>query len=474
MTNAGAREANYAIGITDLRRPDAQFAFDRVSVSLGRMLNVGISGVIGRKDTPGRAMITDDYNKQIEWAEQRFIVFYDRNERRAWLIDGLSALLHLVRASLARRRRLGHEVLFDEDDIQESDTPYTGKAAARAVFLNKKNQDLKIYERWNRLVEETGQEGAALERKQTMRRTWEQLPDLVGEIYMTLRILFDIQTDVMTTNGYGARIRTSPRRHLEGWEFRDVATGADPLLPKATVLQDLGLGWVDLLRKINAIILFGVGFGDILRPLGIAEQDLAADPAQGGNLCARWTKLPSAQDLLATTTPVIRDMMDWAYRHPDDSRPLWELVGGLYWHSPDRVFDSCRCGADPTICCDRVQVLLPRQFPRLFARGLRSPSRPLPSHGAVIFGHSVTFPLNWTREAGTAPTEDRLPTTRLPLLSSGQSDMSAGSATTLTNEGPSSQAPSTRSSNSILSKAKKGLKHLFHTEARGQLVPRRE
>jgi hypothetical protein len=337
--------------------------------------------VIGKKDKPGRAIITDDYNKQIEWVEQRFVVFYDRSEKRAWLIDGLSALLHLVRASLARRRNLGHEVLFDENDIKESDSPYTGKAAARAVFYNRDNQDLKIYERWNRVVEETSQEGAVLETKQTTRRTWEQLPDLVGEIYMTLRMLFDIQTDVMTTNGYGARVRTSPRRHLEGWEFRDVATGADPLLPKATILQDFGLGWVDLVRNINAIILFGMDFGEILKPSGMDEQhslscesdiakvDLATDPAQGGNLCARWTRLPSALDLLATTTPVIRDIMERVYRHPDENKHLRELVEGLYWHSPDRVFENCHCGADPAKHCDRVQVLLPTRFPRLFTRG---------------------------------------------------------------------------------------------------------
>ena len=443
-TDEGSREASYDIYKTGLRQPDSRFAFDRVSVSAGKIVSVGGSVAIGKKEKPARAAKTTDYHKQIEWAEERFVVLYDCKDRRAWLIDGLSALLHLVRARLAHRRKVGREVLFTESDIKEPDIAYTGKAAANSVLRNRANMDLKIYEKWNRVVEETSKTGEEPpETSLKTQRTWEQLPDLVGDIYTILGMLCDIQTDTLTMDGFGAKVHRSPRRHLEGWDFQQVATGADPLLPKAASLRDIGLGWVDLVRTINAITLFGVGFGEILQPVdtaqvlapgGDGDGDSAgpgptANPPQGGSRCDRWATLPRGEDLLATTTPVIRDIMESVYRGSDNQQRLRELSTGIYWHSPDKVFEDCHCGAAPGgTQCDRVQVLLPTKFPKLFARGFHSPPEPLPTHGAVVFGHSVRFPLIWKWEACSVPTEGDLQPPQLTSHSSHQSDSGLGTS----------------------------------------------
>ncbi|CAI7622322.1 unnamed protein product [Penicillium manginii] len=442
---AGSKEASYDIYKTGLRQPGSRFAFDRISISAGKIVSAGASVTIGKKDKPARATKATDYHKQIEWAEEQFIVFYDCKDRRAWLIDGLSALLHLVRARLAHRRKVGREVLFRDDDIKEPDTPHTGKAAANAILRNRANMDLKIYEKWNRIVEETSQKGKEhLETNLKTQKTWEQLPDLVGDVYTILGMLFDIQTDISTEDGYGARVHKSPRRHLEGWDFQQVTTGAD-LLPKAAVLHDVGLGWVDLVRAINAITLFGVGYGEIIQPVDTAqalslsgEGDAnsaqpgpAANPPQGGIRCHGWATLPKGKDLLATTTPVIRDIMENIYRDPDSKKRLRELFTGIYWHSPDKVFEGCSCG---TVLggtqCDRVQVLLPTKFPRLFARNFHSPPEPLPDHGAVIFGHSVKFPLIWKWEAYSVPTEGHPQPPQLMSQSSHRSDSGLGMSVT--------------------------------------------
>ncbi|GFF93051.1 hypothetical protein IFM53868_07058 [Aspergillus udagawae] len=441
---AGSREASYAIERTGLPQPGSRFAFDRVSISAGKIVSVGASVAIGKKDKPARAAKKTDYHKQIEWAEERFIVLYDCKDRRAWLIDGLSALLHLVRAHLAHRRKVGREVLFSERDIEEPNTPYMGKSAANAVLRNRANMDLKIYERWSRVVEETSRKGEEPpETSHKTQKTWEQLPDLVGDIYTTLGMLFDIQTDTLTADGFGAKVHISPRRHLEGWDFQQVVAGTDPLLPKAALLRDTGLGWVDLVRAINAITLFGVGFGEILQPVdaavdcalgGEGDGDTAGpgpavNPPQGGTRCDRWAALPMGEDLLATTTPVIRDIMEGIYKDHDSKQRLWELFTGIYWHCPDKVFEDCHCRATPGgTQCDRVQVLLPTKFPTLFARGFRSPPKPLPAHGAVIFGHSVKFPLIWKWEACSVPTEGHLQPPQLTSWSSRQSDSGLGSS----------------------------------------------
>lgn len=426
----GSREASYAIGRTGLPQPGSRLAFDRVSISAGKIVSVGGSVAIGKKDKPARAAKMTDYHKQIEWVEERFIVLYDWKDRRSWLIDGLSALLHLVRARLAHRRKVGREVLFSEDEFKESDTPHTGKAAANAVLRNRANMDLKIYEQWSRVIEETTKKGEEpAETNQKAQKTWEQLPDLVGDIYTTLGMLFDIQTDTLTADGFGAKVHKSPRRHLEGWDFQQVATGTDPLLPKAALLRDVGLGWVDLVRAINGITLFGVDFGEIIQPVDIGE---VLTP--GGTRCDRWAALPRGEDLLATTTPVIRDIMESAYRELDNEECLRKLFTGIYWHCPDKVFQNCHCGAGPAASpggtqCDRVQILLPTRFPKLFARRFRSPPEPLPAHGAVVFGHSVKFPLVWKWEACSIPTEGHLqPPQLVTSESSHQSDSGLGTS----------------------------------------------
>ncbi|OJJ42360.1 hypothetical protein ASPZODRAFT_147347 [Penicilliopsis zonata CBS 506.65] len=431
LTLSGVENARHIVGWCEhvrnyagLPQPDSRFAFDRVSVSVGKIVSMSGSVAIGKKEKPARAAKTTDYHKQIEWAEERFVVLYDCKDRRAWLIDGLSALLHLVRARLAHRRKVGREVLFAESDIKEPDIPYTGKAAATYVLRNRANMDLKICEKWNRRVEETSKTGGEPpETTLKTQRTWEQLPDLVGDIYTILGMLCDIQSDTLTMDGFGAKVHISPRRRLEGWDFRQVATGADPLLPKAASLRDIGLGWVDLIRTINAITLFGIGFGEIIQPVDTAQALVPGRP------CGRWATLPKGEDLLATTTPVIRDIMESVYRGSDNQQRFRELSTGIYWHSPDRVFEDCHCGDAPDgIQCDRVQVLLPTKFPNIFARGFHSPPEPLPTHGAVVFGHSIRFPLIWKSEAFSAPIEGDLQPTKMTSHSSRQSDSGLGTS----------------------------------------------
>lgn len=493
----GAREANYEIGRTGLKKPNAQFVFDRVTISGGKFISAAASVAIGKKDKPARASKTADYDRQLKWVERRFVVFYDWKDRRAWLLDGLTALLHLVRAHVAHRRATDQEVIFSDDMINEANPPHTGKAAAWKFFKNKANMDLQISEIWNRPVIESSTEENT-EPKLTVKRqqTFVHLVDLVGDIFGNLSMLFDIQTDASTADGFGARVRVSPRRHLEGWDFFDVATLEETVWPKAVSLLDTGLGWVDLTRSISAITLFGVGFGELIQPgAGVqpevtaqAEQKGAAhilaagsvagdglvpDPSplvgpfpdqldgeaevripamfhDGGALpgpaaeflpnqvegraiaqaprgfdvggvvrgppvaaahpraadtsCTRWPCLPTGRDLLATTTPVIKDIRDSS--DPGTASPrLRTLATDIYWHIPDKIFEECYCGGEEGNICDRVQVLLPTKFPKIFARGFRSPGEPLPENGAVIFGHSWKFPLCWPLEAGSVPME---------------------------------------------------------------------
>ena len=121
-----------------------------------------------------------------------------------------------------------------------------------------------------------------------------------------------------------------------------------------------------------------------------------------GAPCTQWRILPKGKDLLATTTPVLKDIRERVYKDPSAANKwFWELMTNIYWHNPDKIFEECHCGEEQA--CDRVQVLLPTKFPNIFSRGFQSPSEPLPASGAVIFGHSWKFPLPWHSKAESTP-----------------------------------------------------------------------
>jgi hypothetical protein len=121
--------------------------------------------------------------------------------------------------------------------------------------------------------------------------------------------------------------------------------------------------------------------------------------------------------------------MQSVYREHNNKQRLWELLKDLYWHTPDKVFESCNCGAAPHgTHCDRVQVLIPGNYPRILRRGFQSPPEPLPAHGAVIFGHSVTFPLIWPKEASSVPTEGHPQGSQPASQSSNASDSGLGTS----------------------------------------------
>ena len=59
---------------------------------------------IGKKDKPIYLRRDRSYVGLLDWVSVQPVVFYDVDDRRAWLVDGASALLHLLRASIDRDR----------------------------------------------------------------------------------------------------------------------------------------------------------------------------------------------------------------------------------------------------------------------------------------------------------------------------------------------------------------------------------
>ena len=293
---------------------------------------------------------------KLKWISKKFIVLWDESDKRGWLINGTSGLLHIVRASLEHDStdKFKSEFMFKKEDMQEPSEPHQADSAVE-ILLNSKNKELKIYPEKGDFI---------------------RFEDRVDHFYNILEKIIDHQVKVAGQNGVKLKLRA--RKHLEGWDFMDLATDRDPFYPRVTTLQTIGKGWVDFTRSIHAITLFGRGFGEIIQP------------ADASNSCPRWVKLPVGGYYLAASVSDLLEIMD-VYGNRN-ANPM-KLTENLIWHSPDKIFEPCRCTSRK--CeehSDLVQVLLPSKFRNILPK--RNPVQ-LERPGAVVFGHNTNFKWYW-------------------------------------------------------------------------------
>jgi hypothetical protein len=338
------------------------------------------------------------YFEQIKDISSKFVIFYDVGDRRAWLINGASALLHLVRASLEddRKSKIGSKLLFQLDKLKRPTCEYASDSAVE-ILIDQQNMELPIFPHKREISEEISTEASDSPKQvNKTKETHVLLQDRVEQIYHFLEQILTYQVDRAGQPGLEARYR--PRNYLEGFDFMDVATGADPILLKITDLQSTGKCWIDFTRAIHAVTQFGRGFGELIRP-------------QAPNTpCGFWSQMPKEADHLAVCIPdlksIIRTRGDW------EAIPV-RVVGDIRWHNPDKLFERCQCHSLSHNRCDRAQVLLPSipNFQRL-ANGIVSPVLGGDNdQGAVIFGHSRKLQVHWSNESSKNPEEMSLRTT---------------------------------------------------------------
>lgn len=448
-TNLGARNANYAVGWSGLPNPDQNCALEKVTISCGQFINVGLSCALGIKDKALSINFGDDYYGVLDnIADHHFVLFDpDSSDRRGWLLDGASTLLHLLRASIKNYKegRL-RKILCSPDNIELDDgtnndslpTPGSRTAAAFEILSNADNLSIPLYPLRTKVRQvQTATLGARAEssvREETSFFTIRDRMDQLCEVLCQITAHYD---DVQTQTAAGFRLRSTPRRQLEGFDFKDIATGQSPLRPKVATLRTKGLGWVDFTRALHAPTLFGRGFGEVLAPyphppIGSimtgtrANHHIQTRADSLSRTCTNchWnTPLPTRQDLLAATTS---DMNAILRRYGNRRLTPWRLVDTIHWYTPSLTFGPCTTtpSASPlpapgpssasgssstsassssgTQKCnrERIQTLLPSSFPKLW--GKASP-RSLAADGAVMFGHSARFPLRFGQKRGSAP-----------------------------------------------------------------------
>lgn len=384
-----------------LPEPTQSCALERVTISGGKFINAGISCALGLKDKPIHIDHGDDFCGILENISNRCFVFYDVDDRRAWLLDGASTVLHLLRASIKHIQydKRFRKLLCSPEIIELHDTSLEQSFGSRAlaswdVLINRDNLNiplrLKNTTSWEETTIRLGEKKDQVIKEKTTYLTVEDRIEQICHILCQITAHYD---DVKTQSGVGFRIRSTPRRQLEGFDFTDLAEGAGTLWPRVATLKVKGQGWVDFTRAIHAPTIFASGFGELFTPS--PEAKIAKTVVPSCAACLWNTPLPKGIDYLAATTS---DLQAILHKRGNKRLKPWLLINGIHWYTPDLVCEPCsgtccyQSSKKGGRCGDRVQVLLPATFPKGFAT--KSP-RNLPVHGAVIFGHSFKFPLIW-------------------------------------------------------------------------------
>ncbi|KAF6811832.1 hypothetical protein CMUS01_13191 [Colletotrichum musicola] len=323
---------------------EVKFYAGMVSLSGGKFVSAGVGIRIGVAQTPVH-IARETYFEKMKWATRRYTIFWDEEENRGWLVNGPSALLHLVLASIENdlSGKLKSNIIFRKESLEMPKNQYTTYSALE-VLTNQKNKELKIHidkvETWTE--EETTNKGDALPTMLTKTKTtYSCFEDRVEQIYCFLEQAMEHQTSVERQDGVDLKWRA--RKHLEGWDFKDFATSEDFIYPRVKTLQTFAKGWVDFAREINAVTIFGKKFGEII---------------------------PCISDLKEAPEIVF-------------SGNAAKVGKRVIWHVPDDLFKPCQCTANKDGKADHSHIV----------------------QGAVIFGYNSKFPLRWLDSGDPAEEE---------------------------------------------------------------------
>ncbi|KAK3990798.1 hypothetical protein QBC44DRAFT_368771 [Cladorrhinum sp. PSN332] len=441
---AGSPRANYSIRQTGLPRAGREFALEKVSFSCGQFLTGGCTFGIGRKDTPIH-ISKASYIDKLRWISQKYTVLWDEEDKRGWMLNGATTLLHLLRGSLEHSRtdKFKSQFIFDFSKLKDSSVPLRPDSAID-VLVNPDNRRLPLYPAKEETYTEisTTADGTSSTTVTKTKTTYKTLENKVEELYECLEKV--IEHKAQTENPKGLSVKSAPRlrRHLEGWEFHDMATGRDPIYLKVATLPASAFSWVEFTRATQVVTLFGRGFGYLITPTE------SSNPVGTGTYrCAQnpWNKVPRDKHYLCVSVPDLQEIIEDSEGSVDLSAAAVTIAPGLSWTNPSKTSpfapDFCQClgpqnysrGNHAQLHTSPVQHIIPSKVCSILSMGtgaIVAPgmSQPTYQHGAVIFGQGSGSSegirsLRWiwpeignTDATGPSATEPPPPTGTLPEI----------------------------------------------------------
>ncbi|PIA97553.1 hypothetical protein CB0940_05841 [Cercospora beticola] len=306
---AGSKDARYD-GVDFGGRPiKPGFALDGVSISISKVLSVGTKAVAGKKDTPMFQCASGPYEQTINITAKWTALMYDTAERRGWLLDGATALLHMCRAAMTHpdAPEIGRGLPKSPVD---SFTYAGANTDAKDILLDKQNRELIIYD--------------------DKEKPW-TFEDLVLQHWGTFEEMKSHHFKLRAGETKQWEVSNPLSRRLEGFGFVDILT-REPCMPRYHSLSGQASRWLQFTTQCGAINILGSRFGNLIAPLTSCKKTLEA--------------LPCGHDLIAAPVGLLHRI---ARRIGLVSASSIELCDGVYWNDPSRSFasDPCQCIESP-------------------------------------------------------------------------------------------------------------------------------
>jgi hypothetical protein len=383
----------------------------KLTISIGKLVGGSTSIIRGNRDRP-EYIKQSAYAMQIKNARDGHVVLYDVAARRGWLVDGASALLHLVRTQVVREPygqsgSLFNNLMFNDSTFCHPEID-GGPNAAADILTEEGNMKHIILREFDSYVEE----GTSLPRLEAIPLPGEHsskelnnplqnavpksgegrkaiykitcMRELVSQTWSTLERIYDRQTEIATTHTT-KELQNPFQTTLEGYEFMDIVSGEHTLHRRTINLQSNGTAWVDLARRMNAVVLFGQHFGHIYKP---------ADKV-GKLICNKWETVPPGHEFLAAPISLLKEIKLRNWRKGKVAKVSSEITEGLFWSLSKDAFKTC--GPDCKHTFSRVQQIRCSTSEGMLTK--TSSGRDDPQefnnfadiHGAVLFGNNSNF-----------------------------------------------------------------------------------
>ncbi|KAF2159660.1 hypothetical protein M409DRAFT_29827 [Zasmidium cellare ATCC 36951] len=364
--NFATKDAHYDISPTSIGLEGSSLAFTSFSISASKYLGISANFIRGKREALFLSG-PSTYKLKMDNLQREFMMIYDDQTQKVWLLKADRVLLHLLRCRISTRHHDSqHFVLDDFNYASESPEENVASILKDEAFVSRKlDEEVSTPYVESELID------GVLKVKEVRRFTPYTVRDEILDLYGTFQKIVAMQGKI--SSDPKINIPSSPKPVLQGWSFDNVAQGLDRLMPRALNVESHAQAWMSLRDILLTPVLFGGGFGEILRP---------ARPTQ---LCPGWTVMPGGSDYMAASTHSLRQIFR---DHGAHRGGHVQLALGLSWHQSQLPFGACSCAVQKrSRRCDRLQDL----YDRSVLSKAKSPSRDIFDTfpmAAFIFGRT--------------------------------------------------------------------------------------
>jgi hypothetical protein len=381
-----------------------------LSINGGKFLTVGTTFNIGRKDIAPALKSSEAraYDSQIQDASNMTVLLYSTRDRRGWLLDGASALVHLSRAWLTSKSA-EHK---NPEALRRLHYTTDNGGRDSAIELLRANREVKIFEDTAEVQESASEledpstdsgyvslsNTGTSESKRLIKRTTSQwtYKGLVIDLWRNLDAM-KAKLDHLKRQGPEINVRLPTRNPtLTGWDVSDFLLGRSPLEPRFVELETGSKSWSKFVKEISSVPLMAESFHEIILPL------------DGSQVCETIPTLPTGRDLLAVPLSVLRltahRFLRWEEGLAHDCIRITDNTF-MFGCEPSTERCSCTNGSH----CEAISVLGKKA--KYGASTAQNIFERFP-HAAVIIGMRDVVPL-WKRvaQSGNSSTRSAPPAT---------------------------------------------------------------